>query len=193
MAVKKTYSKKTVVEEPVMDTPTVEPATEETVTAETDVKQPKKYANDDGILCESITAGELGMIGAKSGNNYTWMCYGDTTEVEYADLVAAIRLRKGHIFAPLFIIRDEDFLAKYPQVNDVYNSMYTTSDLEDIFMLPAAQMKEVIKSLPFSVQKTIANMASAMITDGRLDSVQKIKVLDELFDTKLMLITELLD
>lgn len=150
MAVKKTYSKKTVVEEPVMDTPTVESATEETVTAETDVKQPKKYANDDGILCESITAGELGMIGAKSGNNYTWMCYGDTTEVEYADLVAAIRLRKGHIFAPLFIIRDEDFLAKYPQVNDVYNSMYTTSDLEDIFMLPAAQMKEVIKSLPFS-------------------------------------------
>ena len=71
--------------------------------------------------------------------------------------------------------------------------MYTTSDLEDIFMLPATQMKEVVKSLPFSVQKTIANMASAMITDGRLDSVQKIKVLDELFDTKLMLITELLD
>lgn len=193
MAVKKTYSKKTVTEEPVMDTPAEEAVTEQTVTTETDVKQPKKYANDDGILCESITAGELGMIGAKSGNNYTWMCYGDTTEVEYADLVAAIRLRKGHIFAPLFIIRDEDFLAKYPQVNDVYNSMYTTSDLEDIFMLPAAQMKEVIKSLPFSVQKTIANMASAMITDGRLDSVQKIKVLDELFDTKLMLITELLD
>ena len=193
MAVKKTYSKKTVAEESVMDTPTEETATEETVTAEADVKQSKKYANDDGILCESITAGELGMIGAKSGNNYTWMCYGDTTEVEYADLVAAIRLRKGHIFAPLFIIRDEDFLAKYPQVNDVYNSMYTTSDLEDIFMLPVAQMKEVVKSLPFSVQKTIANMASAMITDGRLDSVQKIKVLDELFDTKLMLITELLD
>jgi len=193
MAVKKTYSKKIVTEEPVMDTPAEEAVTEQTVTTETDVKQPKKYANDDGILCESITAGELGMIGAKSGNNYTWMCYGDTTEVEYADLVAAIRLRKGHIFAPLFIIRDEDFLAKYPQVNDVYNSMYTTSDLEDIFMLPAAQMKEVVKSLPFSVQKTIANMASAMITDGRLDSVQKIKVLDELFDTKLMLITELLD
>lgn len=193
MAVKKTYSKKTVTEEPVMDTPAEEAVTEQTVTTETDVKQPKKYANDDGILCESITAGELGMIGAKSGNNYTWMCYGDTTEVEYADLVAAIRLRKGHIFAPLFIIRDEDFLAKYPQVNDVYNSMYTTSDLEDIFMLPATQMKEVVKSLPFSVQKTIANMASAMITDGRLDSVQKIKVLDELFDTKLMLITELLD
>lgn len=193
MAIKKTYSKKTVTEEPVMDTPVEEAVTEQTVTAETDVKQPKKYANDDGILCESITAGELGMIGAKSGNNYTWMCYGDTTEVEYADLVAAIRLRKGHIFAPLFIIRDEDFLAKYPQVNDVYNSMYTTSDLEDIFMLPATQMKEVVKSLPFSVQKTIANMASAMITDGRLDSVQKIKVLDELFDTKLMLITELLD
>ena len=32
----------------------------------------KKFASDEGIECVSITSGELGMIGIKSGINYRW-------------------------------------------------------------------------------------------------------------------------
>lgn len=180
MAVKNTYSKKTTTEN------------QETSNESVATKQ-KKYADDDGIVCESITSGELGMIGAKSGNSYTWTCRGDETEVEYADLVAAIRSNKTHVFSPLFIIKDEEFLSKFPQVTKVYDSMYTLSDFEEVFALPAMQMKEVISSLPSGVQKSMINLASTMVANGRLDSVQKIKILDEMFDTKLMLMTELLD
>lgn len=191
MAVKNTYSKKTAKADSVEEVEDV--SATDIVEEKQEQKQARKYANDDGILCESITAGELGMIGVKSGNNYTWTCFGDSTEVEYADLVAAIRLHKSHVFAPLFIIKDEEFLEKYPQVTEVYNNMYTTSDLKDIFKLSPSQMKQVIMSLPNMVQKTIANIATAMISDGTLDSVKKIKILDEIFDTQLMLLTELLD
>ena len=69
--------------------------------------------------------------------------------------------------------------------------MYTTQDLREIFNLTPSQMKNVILTLPEGAKQSIRNMAASMIEKGTLDSVQKIKILDEIFDTKLMLMTEL--
>ena len=51
----------------------------------------KKRDPSEPVDCVSITAGELGMTGIKSGINYRWAELGDTTEVEYQDIIAAIR------------------------------------------------------------------------------------------------------
>ena len=152
---------------------------------------PKKYHETDAINCVSITAGELGMIGIKSGINYTWAGRGDVTAVEYQDLVAAIRSGKKHISAPYFIIQDEDFLAQFPQVAETYSSMLSYKDLKDILNLSVNNMKKVINELPSGAKESIKNIASSQISKGLLDSVQKIKALDEIFDTKFMLMTEL--
>lgn len=152
---------------------------------------PKKFEATDAIECVSITAGELGMIGTKTGINYTWAGRGDVTEVEYQDLVAAIRGGKKHITAPFFVIQNEDFLAEFPQVKAVYASMYSLQDLKDVFKLDVASMKATILGLPSGAQESIKSIASSMISKGQLDSVQKIKTLDEIFDTKFMLMTEL--
>lgn len=151
----------------------------------------RKFADTDTIECQSIVAGELGMIGIKSKINYTWAGRGDVTEVEYQDLVSAVRSSKKHVFQPYFIIKDEDFLAQFPRVKEVYASMYSLEDLKDVFKLAPAQMKKTITSLPEGAKQSIKNIASSMISNGSLDSVQKIKILDEIFDTKFMLMTEL--
>ena len=151
----------------------------------------KKFKPTDPIVCVSITAGDLGMIGIKSHINYTWAGRGDDTEVEYQDLVAAIRSGKSHIFKPRFIIQDEDFLNEFPQVKKVYSSMYSVKDLRAVFSLTPAQMKKTINSLPDGAKESIKHIASNMISNGTLDSVAKIKVLDEIYDTKFMLMTEL--
>ena len=52
-------------------------------------------------------------------------------------------------------------------------------------------MKSIILSLPDGAKESIKNMASQMISKGTLDSVQKIKFLDEIFNTELMLMTGL--
>lgn len=153
--------------------------------------EPKKFKETDAIDCVSITAGQLGMIGIKSGINYTWAGRGDVTAVEYQDLVAAIRSGKKHISAPFFIIQDKDFLAQFPQIDEIYSSIYSMNDLKDIFKLDASMMKKVIMELPSGAKESVKNIASSMISKGQLDSVQKIKILDEIFETKFMLMTEL--
>lgn len=184
---KKTSKASAVISEELTNTVDVE----ETIECTEKKIEPRKFKETDPIVCKSITSGELGMVGGKTGINYTWAGRGDETEVEYQDLVAAIRSGKKHITAPTFIIMNEDFLAQFPQVENVYSSMYSFSDLKDILKLSPSQMKNVIESLPVGAKESIKNIASTEISKGTLDSVHKIKILDEIFDTKFMLMTEL--
>ena len=155
-------------------------------------KEPKKYEATDGIPCRSITSGGLYMEGIKSRILYEWSDDGDVTEVEYQDIVAAIRSNVSYINKPYFIIEDEDIIAQFPQLNKIYASMYSIKDLRDVLTetTPSA-MKATILSLPDGAKESIKNIASQMISKGTLDSVQKIKILDEIFNTELMLMTGL--
>lgn len=166
-------------------TPVVEEVTkvaEPTVTA-----LPKKveFKKDEGILCRSVTDGWLGMEGKKSQILYQWLNYGDLVEVEYDDLVAAVRSSSSMVFAPYFVIENEDFLAMYPQVQKAYESKYTQSDLNDIFTLRPSEIKRAISDLPESIATTVKSMAVNKIRTGELDSISRIKALDEVFNIDL--------
>lgn len=166
-------------------TPVVEEVTkvaEPTVTA-----LPKKveFKKDEGILCRSVTDGWLGMEGKKSQILYQWLNYGDLVEVEYDDLVAAVRSSSSMVFAPYFVIENEDFLAMYPQVQKAYESKYTQSDLNDIFTLRPSEIKRAISDLPESIATTVKSMAVNKIRTGELDSIARIKSLDEVFNIDL--------
>lgn len=164
-----------------------------TVDKKPEIHEPRKFGATDPVECESIVAGELGMIGIKSGINYRWAERGDITEVEYQDLVAAIRSHESFIEEPYFIIRDEEFLEQYKNVRKIYETMYSIGDLENVLKLSERSMKATILSLPEGARNSIKNIASTQIANGTLDSVRKIKILDEIFDTKMMLMTELFD
>jgi len=171
---------------------TVEEEIEEVVEVADVKREPKKFEATDGIPCRSITSGGLYMSGIKSHIMYEWSDNGDVTEVEYQDIVAAIRSNVSYISKPYFIIEDEDIIAQFPQLNKIYASMYSFKDLKDVLTeLPAKSMKTTILSLPEGAKESIKNIASQMISNGTLDSVQKIKILDEIFDTELMLMTGL--
>ena len=183
----------TVVDNNVLENAMNAPVEEVETTGTVEKKAPKKFAADEGVDCESITTGELGLIGHKTHINYRWADRGDVTQVEYQDLVAAVRSNATHIFKPLFIIRDDDFIAQFPQVAKAYDAMYTVKDLRDVLRMPVGQMKTVVKSLPDGAKESLKTLAATMINNGSLDSIQKVKALDEIFDTKLMLLTELYD
>ena len=89
-------------------------------------------------------------------------------------------------------IEDDEFIAQHPQLDKIYSSMYSIKDLRDVLTdLAPNTMKKTILSLPDGAKESIKSLASQMISNGTLDSVQKIKILDEIFDTRLMLMTEL--
>lgn len=179
---------------PVVEKSVVE---ETTVAKDVDVKktsivEKRKFKAEDGIPCVSITTGELIVTGPKTGIAYDWLGRGDTVEVEYQDLVACIRMNKACIKKPHFIVEDEDFLAEYPQVKEIYGTMYSYGDLRKVLTdLDVMSMKLTIESLPEGARDSIRNIASSMIQRGQLDSVNKIKMLDEIYDTNFMLLSGL--
>jgi len=171
---------------------TVEDEIEEVIETVVEKREAKKFESTDGIPCRSIVSGGLYMSGIKSHIMYEWSDNGDVTEVEYQDIVAAIRSNVSYISKPYFIIEDEDIIAQFPQLNKIYASMYSFKDLRDVLTeLSPKSMKTTILSLPDGAKESIKNIASQMISNGTLDSVQKIKILDEIFDTELMLMTGL--
>jgi hypothetical protein len=154
-------------------------------------KTPKKFEAMDGVLCRSIVDGVLVMEGIKSKNFYKWADMNDVAEVEYQDLVSAVRSNTSYVFAPHFIIEDEDFLAQFPQVQKVYDSMYTTTDLKEILRLPVTTMMKEIESLPNGSRDNLREIAGKMVLNGQLDSVQKIKALDGFYNTNFLVTTNL--
>ena len=165
----------------------------ETVAAEPKktVKTARKYEATEGVPCKSITSGGLYMTGIKSHILYEWADNGDITEVEYQDLLAAIRSNSGYIIKPLFVIEDEELVSQYPKLKKIYDTMYSFRDLKEVLELPVGSMKTTILSLPEGAKESIKHIASQMVTNGTLDSVRKIKVLDDIFNTQLVLLTGL--
>ena len=151
------------------------------------VKTARKYEPDERIVCRSLTYGELLLTGAKTKLLYSWANYGDTTEVEYQDLMALKSTKSSYLYRPRFVVEDEelveqwgkDFVEMYKNIIDV--------DAEDMLKLPLAQLKAKLKKAPKGVQMAVKNIAGEKILNGSLDSLAKIKAIDEILGTDLKL------
>lgn len=150
-------------------------------------KAPRKYAPDELITCRSITYGELLLTGTKSKLLYSWANYGDTTEVEYQDLQALKSTRSSYLFKPRIVIEDEELAEQWGKdFGDMYKNIVDI-DVDDLFKLSASQFKSKLKKAPKGVQQAVKNIAGEKILNGSLDSLAKIKAIDEVLGTDLKL------
>ena len=151
------------------------------------VKTPLKYAPDEMITCRSVTYGELLLTGTKSRLLYSWANYGDTTDVEFQDLQALKSTRSSYLFKPRFVIEDEELAEQWNKdLGDMYKNIVDV-DVDDLFKLPLAQFKSKLKKAPKGVQQAVKNIAGEKILNGSLDSLAKIKAIDEILGTDLKL------
>lgn len=151
----------------------------------------KEFSDHDYILCHSVTTGGLGIIGGKTDTYYRFNNYDSQCDIEYADLVQLVRSRSDHIFLPRIIIDDEDFLAEFPQVIEVYNNMYSRGDLRKILELPADRMRQEIDKMPDGAKDNLRTMAATMVANGSLDSIASVRVLSDIFGADFNLLSEL--
>lgn len=166
---------------------------EDNTTEVVETKKTKKFDKEDLILCRSITVGQLFLDGVKSGNSYYWADYGDITEVEYQDLVVMVRSKNNsYIYGSFFIIEDEDFIDEFPTLKKFYEDQYTIKELESVLDLNVRDMIATINNLPSRAKDSLKNIASTKVVNGELDSVKKIKALDELFGTELDLLSSII-
>ena len=161
---------------------------EEEVLKTNDSSTKKEFGQEDLILCRSMVSGQLFVDGVRSGLLYTFADYNDTCEIEYRDLIYLVRSYKDKtIYEPRIVIEDEDFIAENPKLAELYESLYTKGDLTKIINLPLSQMVDTINALPMGCRNALKGIAATMIDNGQLDSIQKIKALDEIFETNMLL------
>ena len=150
-------------------------------------KAPRKYAPDDMVPCRSVTYGELLLSAPKSKLLYSWANYNDVTEVEFQDLQALKSTRSSYLFRPRFVIEDEELVEQWGKdFKDMYGKIVSV-DVEEIFNLPLGKFKTALKNAPKGVQQAVKNIAGEKIMDGSLDSLAKIKAIDDVLGTDLKL------
>ena len=159
-----------------------------------EVKVEKKVFDEkESIICRSVVSGGLYMDGAVSKMPYTWTDFGDEVGVEYRDLVAATKMKNSYVMKPFFVIMDSDFINEFPFLKQVYEGQYSIKDLANVLTLPVDDMVEEIKKLPPNIKDTLKGIASTWVSNGRLDSFKKIKALDNILDTDLSLIADMVN
>lgn len=154
-------------------------------------KSKKTFEPSDMISCRSICQGGLYLEGPRTKMPYQWSDYGATEDIEYRDLVELVRTRSSYVFSPFFIIDDVDFVNEFTVLKKFYEDNYTVTELSAVLDMPVNEMIDAIKSLPKSALDTLKSIAASQVSVGQIDSVRKIKALDQIFGTDLNLLSEL--
>ena len=167
------------------ETPIVEEVVEQEVIETPKKKEVRQFNQHDLILCRSVTAGWLGCSG-KSGQYYIFENFGDECEMEYQDLFALKQRRSPYLYAPLFVIEDEELLDN-PRWTDIkefyYEKVYTMDDINAILNTPIGKFEDTLKALPKGLAKSLQVEVAKRIENGAFDSLNKIKIIDDVFDT----------
>jgi hypothetical protein len=159
-------------------------------TVEEEVKEPRKFAQDDKIMCKSVIEGGLFFYGDKSRETYKFSGYGDETEVEYRDLTTAINSRSPFVFAPYFIIEDEEFIAQNKALSDYYAKNPDLSNLKSVLDLPIDEMEQRINSFSDATKRAFKTIVISEIADKKVDSLGKISILSNFYGTDFTSIAE---
>ena len=141
---------------------------------------------EEQIACSSATEGELIFVGSVTGNKYIWQKFGDTITVEFQDLQREINLHKALIYKPYIMIDDEEILEAMPQLEALYNNLFTEEDLIGLINAPINVFKREFVKLPQGLKDTVVTRIAIMVDGGQFDSMGKIKFIDEICGTCLV-------
>lgn len=168
---------------------TIEETVEEvkpTTKKNTSKKEKRKFEPTETITCRSVCYGDLILEGYKSKMLYTWANCGDYAEVEYQDLQALQSRKSAFLTKPLFVIEDEDLVEQWGSMLKPIYAKIEEEDIEQLIKLSPSQIKKKLKVMPEGIKESVKNMAAAKIVSGELDSINRIKAIDEVLKTELM-------
>lgn len=192
---KKTVASKAPVKSEVQEEVVEEIANEEVVQEESkEIKEslikaePKKFEDTEEIPVLSIFPGTVVMVGKRTQNIYQWDEMGTIEYVEYQDLKAeAINNKSTYLYDPLLIIQSQEFVESYENLVKLYANTYNDDELISIIKNSSAEeLKDIIERLPVGLKNAVKTIVATMMQDGSLDSLSKIRVIDDIFGTEMI-------
>jgi len=160
---------------------------EEPVIEESPVKASREFAKDDDIACRSVNAGYMCFDGPRTHQPYPFGNSGDVNYVEYQDLNSLLVTRSKILYEPFIVVEDEELLAdpRWAEVKELYDRIYGLDSARSILNLPVSEFKEKFPKLPLGLKNSVKSEVVRLIDDGQFDSIQKIRVIDEVCGTSI--------
>lgn len=166
----------------VVEEPVVKPAVAE-VKPEPVIER-HAYQATDMIPCKSVRYGLLQHLSKKSGDLYEWADYGDVVDVAYGDLLALKSRKSKFLYAPWFLIMDEQLVEDW-KLNDIYTYFEDFEDVEEFLQSGAITLRRNLPNAPQGYKDLIIHKAGEMIRNGNLDSIATIRAIDDVLHKNL--------
>ena len=173
-ATKKATSKKTT-----SDVNSVVTSTEKIVEKKV-VKPEFKITNEDIVPVVSCVKGEL-MWKAPEGRKEVWNHFGDTNYMSVADLFK-MRNYDQRFFSDNWVtIEGENAQAylDYLQVSKYYTNFKTVNQFDKIFNMSPDEIVNTVAKFSNETKETFARRAKEFMSDGKLDSYQRIEAIQK--------------
>lgn len=144
-----------------------------------------EITNETMVECRNGTAGNL-IYKSTLNPGYTveWEAFGNVQEMEYRELVS-MRGNQRRFFEENWILIDDPAIIKKLGVERYYKNSLTTDNFNDVFTMPADEIKKIVPTLPGGTKDAIASEAKKKIETGELDSRSAIKALEDSLSVEL--------
>lgn len=132
----------------------------------------------------NVTNGKLIYQSRKSGSEFQFEQYGDIEYIEIYELLTMRSSQRKFLDEPFVIVLDDE-VADYLGLSNMYRKLTHATEIEGIFDLPLEKFTDVVKSAPKGLAHLIVSKAKEKIESKQLDSVQKVQVLEEVYNVQL--------
>lgn len=147
-------------------------------------KRVAKIDRDEQVEVMNITNGNLVYQSTKTGMEVLFEDFGDKEWLEVGELLTMRSSQRKFLNEPWILIMDEE-VVNYLGLDKLYDKMIDPEKIDSVFKMPVPKFKEVIEDAPRGIAELIVSRARQKIEDGSLDSVSKIRVLNDKFDIDL--------
>lgn len=158
----------------------------ESVSSAIPLQRLKKPSLDKNELIPvmNITNGSLVYQSRKTGLEVKFERYGDIEYLEVGELLTMRSGQRRFLDEPWILIMDNE-VVNYLGLDKLYNKLENPQNIDNIFKFDNEAFEQIVTSSPRGYAQLIISRARAKIKDGTLDSVSKIKLLEDRFKVEL--------
>lgn len=139
---------------------------------------------DELIACRNAVDGSLIYISDQTRQKYNWDSYGRVQYITMGELMV-MQGSQPRFLDDVWLIIDDEEAAQYLGLTKRYESLVGLEDLDAFFDLSLKEIEEILPKLPNGLKTTVATRARKLIQEKKLDSGNKIRLLEEKLNIEL--------
>ena len=138
----------------------------------------KEIDRNELIACRSTTNGRLIYRSPRTQEKFTWSDFGS---VEYLEMGELLTMKSSHpkFLNDVQLVIDDEEAADYLGLNKIYDEMLQVDDLDSLFDKTNDELAVILPKLPNGLRKAVSTRARTLVEEDRLDSISKIKLIEQ--------------